>query len=47
MLSIAVTDFRRYTIPNDLMAVALALALVRAGMVGPEAGCGALVWAAG
>jgi leader peptidase (prepilin peptidase)/N-methyltransferase len=47
MLSIAVTDFRRYIIPNELTAAALALALVRAGMVGPEAGWGAPVWAAG
>jgi leader peptidase (prepilin peptidase) / N-methyltransferase len=48
MLAIAVNDARRrYIIPNELTAAALALALVRDGIVGPDAGWGALVWAAG
>ena len=38
MLAIAVTDARRYIIPNELTGAALALALLRAGTVGPEAG---------
>jgi leader peptidase (prepilin peptidase)/N-methyltransferase len=37
MLAIAVTDFRRYIIPNELTAAAVALGLLRAGMVGPDA----------
>ena len=41
MLAIAVTDCRRYIIPNELTAAAFALALLRAGTVGPDAG-----WAA-
>ncbi|SHM81245.1 hypothetical protein [Bradyrhizobium lablabi] len=42
MLAIAASDFRRYIIPNELTAAAAALALLRAGTIGPEAG-----WAAG
>ena len=46
MLAIAVVDHERYIIPNELTAAALALALLRAGMVGPEAGWLAVLWAA-
>jgi leader peptidase (prepilin peptidase) / N-methyltransferase len=37
MLAIAVTDFRRYIIPNELTAAAVTLGLLRAGLVGPDA----------
>jgi leader peptidase (prepilin peptidase) / N-methyltransferase len=37
MAAIAVTDSRRYVIPNELTAAAFALALLRAGIVGPDA----------
>ena len=46
MLAIAVVDHERYIISNELTAAALALALLRAGMVGPEAGWLAVLWAA-
>lgn len=46
MLAIAVTDSRRYIIPNELTGAALALALFRAGAVGPEADWYAATWAA-
>lgn len=46
MLAIAVTDFRRYTIPNGLTAAAVALGLVRAGLVGPDADWSAVLQAA-
>jgi len=46
MLAIAASDFRRYIIPNELTGAALALALLRAGTVGPEAGWAAAIWAA-
>jgi len=46
MLAIAASDFRRYVIPNELTAAAAALALLRAGTVGPEAGWEAALWAA-
>ena len=46
MLAIAVIDSRRYIIPNELTGAALALALLRAGLVGPEAGWHAVIWAA-
>ncbi|MDP1866463.1 MAG: A24 family peptidase [Bradyrhizobium sp.] len=46
MLAIAVTDSRRYIIPNELTGAAFALALVRAGLVGPEADGYAAMWAA-
>ena len=46
MLAIAVVDGRRYIIPNQLTAAAMALALLRAGLVGPEAGWPAVLWAA-
>jgi leader peptidase (prepilin peptidase) / N-methyltransferase len=47
MLAIAISDFRRYIIPNELTGAAVGLALLRAGTVGPEAGWEALLWAAG
>lgn len=37
MVAIAVEDFRRYIIPNELTAAAVALGLLRAGTVGPDA----------
>ncbi len=46
MLAIAASDFRRYIIPNELTGAALALALLRAGAAGPEAGWEAVIWAA-
>jgi leader peptidase (prepilin peptidase) / N-methyltransferase len=46
MLAIAVTDFRRYTIPNELTAAAVALGLLRAGLVGPDADWNAVLQAA-
>ena len=45
MLAIAIIDSRRYLIPNELTAAALALALLRAGAVGPDAGWEAMAWA--
>jgi len=45
MLAIAVTDARRYLIPNEFTAAAAALALVRAGTMGPDAAAWALLWA--
>jgi leader peptidase (prepilin peptidase)/N-methyltransferase len=46
MLAIAIIDSRRYIIPNQLTAAALALALLRAGAIGPDAGWDAMTWAA-
>jgi leader peptidase (prepilin peptidase)/N-methyltransferase len=46
MFAIAITDNSRYTIPNELTAAAFALALLRAGMVGPDADLLEVVWAA-
>jgi leader peptidase (prepilin peptidase)/N-methyltransferase len=46
MLAIAVTDNSRYIIPNELTAAAAALALLRAGTVGPDAGWSGVLWAA-
>jgi leader peptidase (prepilin peptidase) / N-methyltransferase len=46
MLAIAASDFRRYIVPDELTAAAAALALLRAGTVGPEAGWEAVLWAA-
>jgi leader peptidase (prepilin peptidase)/N-methyltransferase len=37
MAAIAVTDNSRYIIPNELTAAAFALALLRAGTIGPDA----------
>jgi leader peptidase (prepilin peptidase)/N-methyltransferase len=46
MFAIAVIDYRRYIIPNELTAAAFALALLRAGTVGPDADWLGVVWAA-
>jgi leader peptidase (prepilin peptidase)/N-methyltransferase len=46
MIAIAVTDCRRYVIPNELTAATFALALLRAGSVGPDADWLGVVWAA-
>jgi leader peptidase (prepilin peptidase)/N-methyltransferase len=46
MLAIAVTDNSRYIIPNELTAAAGALALLRAGTVGPDADWLGVAWAA-
>jgi leader peptidase (prepilin peptidase)/N-methyltransferase len=46
MLAIAIIDSGRYVIPNELTAAALALALLRAGAVGPDAEWRAAIWAA-
>jgi leader peptidase (prepilin peptidase) / N-methyltransferase len=46
MLAIALIDSSRYIIPNELTGAAAALALVRAGAVGPEADLQALAWTA-
>jgi leader peptidase (prepilin peptidase)/N-methyltransferase len=46
MLAIAVTDNSRYIIPNELTAAAAALALLRAGTVGPDADWLGVAWAA-
>jgi leader peptidase (prepilin peptidase)/N-methyltransferase len=46
MFSIAIVDSRRYIIPNELTAAAFALALLRAGSVGPDAEWLGAVWAA-
>ena len=47
MLATAITDADRYIIPNELTAAAAALALLRAGTVGPDAGWEGVLWAAG
>jgi leader peptidase (prepilin peptidase)/N-methyltransferase len=46
MLAIAIIDSDRYIIPNELTAAALALALFRAGAVGPDADWRAMLCAA-
>ncbi|HEV7877740.1 A24 family peptidase [Bradyrhizobium sp.] len=46
MLAVAITDSRRYVIPNELTAAALALALLRAGSLGPDADWAGAGWAA-
>jgi leader peptidase (prepilin peptidase)/N-methyltransferase len=46
MSAIAITDSRRYIIPNELTAAAAALALLRAGTVGPDADWLGVAWAA-
>lgn len=46
MLAIAITDADRYIIPNELTGAAVALALFRAGTVGPDAGWEGVLWAA-
>jgi leader peptidase (prepilin peptidase) / N-methyltransferase len=45
MVAIAVTDHSRYIIPNELTASAFALALLRAGTVGPDADWYGVLWA--
>ena len=45
MFAIAIVDAERYIIPNELTAAALALALLRAGAVGPDANWRAAIWA--
>lgn len=47
MLAIAITDADRYIIPNELTGLAIALALLRAGLVGPDAGWEGVLWAVG
>ena len=44
VFAIAINDARDYTIPDALTAAAAALALVRAGIVGPDAGVEAIGW---
>jgi len=46
MFAIAITDSRRYIIPNELTAAALALALLRAGAIGADANWHGVMWAA-
>ena len=46
MLAIAVIDADRYIIPNELTGAAVALALLRAGVVGADADWYAVLWAA-
>ena len=46
MFAIAIVDSRRYIIPNELTAAAFALALLRAGTVGPDADWLGVLWAA-
>jgi leader peptidase (prepilin peptidase)/N-methyltransferase len=46
MLAIAITDASRYIIPNELTGAAVALALLRAGTIGPEADWRAAIWVA-
>jgi len=46
MLAIAIVDNSRYIIPNELTAAAFALALLRAGTVGPDADWLGAGWAA-
>lgn len=45
MLAIAVSDAERYIIPNELTGAAVALALLRAATIGPDAGWEAPLWA--
>jgi leader peptidase (prepilin peptidase)/N-methyltransferase len=45
-LAIAASDFHRYMIPNELTAAAAALARLRTGTGGPEAGWEAMSWTA-
>jgi leader peptidase (prepilin peptidase) / N-methyltransferase len=46
MLAIALIDWRRYIIPNELTGAAVVLALIRAGTVGPDADWQAMAWTA-
>ena len=45
VFAIAISDARDYIIPDALTAAASGLALVRAGVVGPDAGLEAIGWA--
>lgn len=45
MLAIAVSDAERFIIPNELTGAAMALALLRAATIGPDAGWEGLLWA--
>jgi leader peptidase (prepilin peptidase)/N-methyltransferase len=45
MLAIAIIDAERYIIPNELTGAAVVLALLRAGLVGPDADGWAVLWA--
>lgn len=45
MFAIAIADSRCYIIPNEFTAAAFALALLRAGTVGPDADWLGVVWA--
>ena len=44
MLAIMVSDAERYIIPNELTAAAIALALLRAATIGPDAGWIGIAW---
>lgn len=46
MMAIAIIDSRRYIIPNELVATTAVLGLLRAGLIGPDAGLSAILWAA-
>ena len=46
MVAVAAEDFRRYVIPNELTAAAVALGLLRAGTIGPDADWTAVLQAA-
>jgi leader peptidase (prepilin peptidase)/N-methyltransferase len=46
MSATAIIDSRRYIIPNELTAAAFALALLRAGSIGPDADWLGVIWAA-
>jgi leader peptidase (prepilin peptidase)/N-methyltransferase len=46
MVAVALEDFRRYIIPNELTALAVALGLLRAATMGPEADWSAVLHAA-
>jgi leader peptidase (prepilin peptidase) / N-methyltransferase len=46
MTAIAVTDNSRYIIPDELTAAAFALALLRAGAIGPDADWLGVLWVA-
>ena len=46
MLAIAIVDSDRYIIPNELIAAALALGLLRAATLGPDADWRDAIWAA-
>jgi leader peptidase (prepilin peptidase) / N-methyltransferase len=45
MFAIAIVDSKRYVIPNELTAAAMALALLRAGTIGTELDPHPVIWA--